>query len=373
MPFCKNDKTKKYKGDEPSPKGLGYCAHAEKNKTIKRGNDGNMWEIKSYNGTKRWVKVTNNTSNKSKVKTKTKHSNNGLGSKQVATLPVANGKYLDNNTIDCSKYVGYRQKHKNWFGSEYMTNFVGLQYRPGYIYKLDDDAPGKFFSKEMKIPEGARKFKPTYIECIDKNSMISNNSNQKSKIPKTAEKYKTLFNGGTAYLVYIYKSKSNYVVEIYKRNSYVDENFNKFVKRYTVSNKNNITIGRSRKLKNGKYNGEYDNKYNGNTILLYLGQTNKKHNYVYICAEILEFSTDYKINDYVSQIYDNSVAYAYAIDSDNNYYLFDSGVVILLSNIKNSDYDNKSYDIYDYYYNNEKLLKKKNMIKTIKSKKIDTA
>lgn len=37
MPKCKNDTTRSYKGNEPSPKGLGYCAHAEKlNKKKKR-------------------------------------------------------------------------------------------------------------------------------------------------------------------------------------------------------------------------------------------------------------------------------------------------------------------------------------------------
>lgn len=30
MPKCKNDNKRTYKGTEPSPKGLGYCAHAEK-------------------------------------------------------------------------------------------------------------------------------------------------------------------------------------------------------------------------------------------------------------------------------------------------------------------------------------------------------
>jgi hypothetical protein len=30
MPTCKNDSKKSYKGTEPSPKGLGFCAHAEK-------------------------------------------------------------------------------------------------------------------------------------------------------------------------------------------------------------------------------------------------------------------------------------------------------------------------------------------------------
>ena len=29
MPPCKNDKSRTYKGTEPSPKGIGYCAHTE--------------------------------------------------------------------------------------------------------------------------------------------------------------------------------------------------------------------------------------------------------------------------------------------------------------------------------------------------------
>ena len=36
MPICKNDPKKSYKGTEPSPKGLGFCAHAEKLGTDKK-------------------------------------------------------------------------------------------------------------------------------------------------------------------------------------------------------------------------------------------------------------------------------------------------------------------------------------------------
>jgi len=36
MPKCKNDLNSSYMGTEPSPKGLGYCAHAEKNSNRKR-------------------------------------------------------------------------------------------------------------------------------------------------------------------------------------------------------------------------------------------------------------------------------------------------------------------------------------------------
>jgi len=40
MPLCIKDPKKSYKGNEPSPKGLGYCAHSEEIGTIKKGLDG---------------------------------------------------------------------------------------------------------------------------------------------------------------------------------------------------------------------------------------------------------------------------------------------------------------------------------------------
>lgn len=53
---CKNDSNRTYKGTESSPKGLGYCAHALKIKTVKRGKDGNLWIVKKMSsGIKRWI------------------------------------------------------------------------------------------------------------------------------------------------------------------------------------------------------------------------------------------------------------------------------------------------------------------------------
>jgi len=58
MPKCKNGPTKKYKGTEPSPKGLGYCAHSMKIGEVKKGKDGNKWKVRKIkNGSKRWMKV----------------------------------------------------------------------------------------------------------------------------------------------------------------------------------------------------------------------------------------------------------------------------------------------------------------------------
>jgi hypothetical protein len=57
MPKCKNDPSRTYKGTEPSPKGLGYCAHSVHKGSIKVGKDGNKWIIKlTKNGIKRWTK-----------------------------------------------------------------------------------------------------------------------------------------------------------------------------------------------------------------------------------------------------------------------------------------------------------------------------
>lgn len=56
MLVCKNDPKSKYAGTEPSPKGYGYCAHAEKIGTERRGRDQNMWVVKNYSGVKRWVR-----------------------------------------------------------------------------------------------------------------------------------------------------------------------------------------------------------------------------------------------------------------------------------------------------------------------------
>jgi hypothetical protein len=57
MPICKNDPKRKYKGDEPSPKGFGWCAHCEKEGKSRKGRDGNKWVVKKVsNGSLRWAK-----------------------------------------------------------------------------------------------------------------------------------------------------------------------------------------------------------------------------------------------------------------------------------------------------------------------------
>jgi hypothetical protein len=45
----------RYHGDEPSPKGLGYCAHLETEGKRRKGRDGKMWVVKAnVNGVLSW-------------------------------------------------------------------------------------------------------------------------------------------------------------------------------------------------------------------------------------------------------------------------------------------------------------------------------
>lgn len=77
MPYCKNDNKKSYKGNEPSPKGLGYCAHMEELGSKKKGFDGNIWIIKNTkNGSKRWIKFNKETEKNSKKEKKDHKKNN---------------------------------------------------------------------------------------------------------------------------------------------------------------------------------------------------------------------------------------------------------------------------------------------------------
>ncbi len=54
---CNCDIDRFYQGNEPSPKGLGFCAHCTPLNVTMKGLDGNLWENKKFIKGKRWVKV----------------------------------------------------------------------------------------------------------------------------------------------------------------------------------------------------------------------------------------------------------------------------------------------------------------------------
>lgn len=118
MPFCIKDPKSTYKGSEPSPKGLGYCAHAEKVGTKMKGKDGNIWIIKSI-GTniKRWVKISNKSDKVKQVQRKGKkyyiHDNGGrpfeviINSKKEVFVYKRSQKDVKNNDYEAYDKLPY--------------------------------------------------------------------------------------------------------------------------------------------------------------------------------------------------------------------------------------------------------------------------
>lgn len=89
MPHCKNSKNNKkesYKGTEPSPKGLGYCAHNETVGKKMKGRNGKMWIIRERaNGSKYWAEDKEKTS----VSKRVSNRKSKKGSKKIGK-----GKYI---------------------------------------------------------------------------------------------------------------------------------------------------------------------------------------------------------------------------------------------------------------------------------------
>ena len=109
MPKCIDDPSRSYKGNEPSPKGLGYCAHTQSVGTTKTGNDGNIWIVKTtYNGTKRWVK---NSGSSKRVPKEKKTSSKRKSTRKVSKKKTS-GKRKSTKKVSKKKTSGKRKSPK---------------------------------------------------------------------------------------------------------------------------------------------------------------------------------------------------------------------------------------------------------------------
>ena len=117
MPQCKNSNTGTYKGTEPSPKGLGYCARGEKLGKKKKGRDGNMWEVKeTKKGTPRWVKITKTEKSNKKVSVLPKKKSTKKSTKKTVK------KSTKKSTKSVKKPV--KQKSKRPIGNLTVTDII---------------------------------------------------------------------------------------------------------------------------------------------------------------------------------------------------------------------------------------------------------
>lgn len=345
MPYCKNNPKRSYKGTEPSPKGLGYCASGEKIGSKKKGRDGNMWIVKKISsGSKRWYK------------------------------------HNSENKLDCSKFARYEKREKGSFGTT-IKYVEGLRGKRGYIYKLIDF--NQFEKEETKVPDGYKlvKLRKDYTKnykCDNSRKLLSKNNDQYKKIriaTKGFKKYFTHDNGGRPFLVYVNKNKKE--VQIYKqleKDYYIpwsdwEDNDNKnawmYIQLVAKYKSSEIFIGKSPLNKMTEFSGGHGERFDGNSILLKIG----KDRYVHIGSHIYEFSTpNDKIVKYYSPVGNNDVPYPFAYGEKNVYFMLDEKYV---SYDKASFLANKKEtDAYTYYYGHSGDVKVEKYAKKMKSVKI---
>ena len=233
MPKCINDPKKSYKGDEPSPKGLGYCAHTENIGTIKSGLDGNKWIISSTTkGVKRWVKcgksdIKNSTNEKESIKNifnKTNKKNN-VPNKLIKIYSEKESLkeqwWNDSDKCDCSKFVSYKRNKSRKYGINYK-DIHGLEFEKGKLYKFI--SYNNFAKKSINIDQEAwikyeldeDKIKIYY--CYNKKKLTKDNPIYKKINHIGYKKYFTDRNQCGNYLVYVKKEKDQvYVYRIQQK------------------------------------------------------------------------------------------------------------------------------------------------------------
>lgn len=154
--------------------------------------------------------------------------------------------------------------------------------------------------------------------------------------------YQTIDNGGNSYVVTISKK----VAKIYTPNS------DKVKKEFEVKK---VFVGKD----------PSDDRWNGNTILLYLGKApakaggeTDKHVYIWIGSNVFRFKTDEKITKYYSRMGNSGVPYPYAFSKKYVYLMVEQAHPILKKDLFPSSYELSYEDPYTYYYNSEAMQKK---------------
>lgn len=391
MPKCINDPKKTYKGNEPSPKGLGYCAHTETVGTIKTGLDGNKWIISSTTkGIKRWTKYKKSNSENNSKLNKNDDNLNNLIKIYSEKESLKEQLYDDSNKCDCSKFVSYKRNKGRKFGVNYK-DIHGLEFEKGKLNKFI--SYNNFAKKSINIDQEAwikYELSPDIKQndfCGTKKKLTKNNPIYKKINHVGYKKYFTYEPYGIDFIVYIKKEKEP--IYIYKIPGLYDKIYfpeNEFYGKHRdevswayiqllakiIPEK--IFIGKSEKSIEKYY--LYGEKYDGNSILLKIN----KNQYVFIGYNIYSFTTKSEIIKYVSMVSDNGNVDAFAIDNNNNCYLLTYNILININNIlidrnnilindNNLDYINIG-ELYSNYYNNPNEFRKVDNLKFIYNRSI---
>lgn len=344
MPRCKNNIKKSYTGNEPSPKGLGYCASSEPDGKKMKGKDGNIWIKKSG----RWVKHTITTKSTGPSKT---------------TNPAKPAKPAKTTEPNCQYIVRYTK-------APTKRNKITIMYPDLYGQEIDGKfykwlSYNKFDSKPSKPYTGYKKSKLD-LKKIQKD--ICGNKKTDNDLQHNIHKgYKTYLihdNGGRPFAVAI-KGNSvrifKYDKEIADTISPRDYMYNVLVKEY-LAGKIFIPKGyESWNVQQGKLTN--DPLFVGNSILVKL-----KDKYVYIGDYIYEFQTTDEIKYYYSPVGNSDVPYPVCIGTENIYFMLDR-TYVPIHHFKGLT-KSQLIDAYSFYYGHSGNQALSDYAKKIKQVKI---
>lgn len=194
-----------------------------------------------------------------------------------------------------------------------------------------------FFTKKEEINSSDNE------DIIDEDNM--NKYNIIKELHANSSNYLIHDNGGRPFCVYISPENKVYIYKIYKNCKLTETNCDElyiYTELITSFEAIEIFIGKSLKNEITKFSDGYGKDFDGNSILLYLGD----YKYVFIGKEIYSFTVqeNIKIVKFMSPIGNSNVPYPYAIDNENNYYF-----LIAYSTLKVLD-KTKEDDPYNYYY-----------------------
>jgi hypothetical protein len=192
-----------------------------------------------------------------------------------------------------------------------------------------------FHDEATPIPDGYEKVKSPSEHWIKKYFF---NPKMKYVVPTKVPEYDQEFyfihdNGGRPFVVYLNDNFDTvYRIPNEKENQYThDSDYrNNEIRRQLYQHKvyetkyQSAFIGKSPLNDITSWGGGHGPKFDGNSILLHLGELN----YVQISISIKTFTSLFPITEYHSDVGNNDVPYPYAKDSDNNLYMLLDDVIM---------------------------------------------
>jgi len=263
MPKCKNDPKRSYKGTEPSPNGLGYCAHSEKVGEIKKGRDNNLWIVKEYKKSKKWIKYKGAYKRKDKTKRKALNKYKTI---DETIEKLLNKKLISENDENyiTDLFKNNRDLHKEYF-YKFIKRIIKMKAKEytininKYLEIYDGEGEGQTYNLNLNTSDNIVKLK------LDKGKYIVS-------VPK-----------------YIKNFSSMIIIKTSQKINYDNIKFTKYIDILQIDDFQNIVFKEIEPLLEIELKGrQFFGSYN-----IYLGKINKKIKIVVI--PLLNFINDFYI------------------------------------------------------------------------------